>query len=102
MKVYEGSAVLPDYYVCQMSHCVKMATIGEKLSGERQRNLWKILWVQSARLFPQSSKLGLPQPRHPASLSPPLVQGGGHTPFAGEEVGGGGPNSDEGTDTVVL
>ncbi len=58
---------------------------------------------QSARLFLQSSELRLPHP-HPLTRRrvcspPPLVQGG-YTLTAGEGVGG--PNSDEGTDTMVL
>jgi hypothetical protein len=58
--------------------------------------------AQSARLSLQSSELGpTPPPPHPqASVSPPLVPGGGTHSLAGEGVGG--PNSDEGTDTVVF
>jgi hypothetical protein len=59
-------------------------------------------WVQSqcrqsARLFLQSSELGLtnPNPHPQASVSPSLVPGG----LAGE---GGGPNSDEGTYSGAL
>ncbi len=40
-----------------------------------------------------------PPPYPQASVAPPLVTGGTHS-LAEEEVGG--PNSDEGTDTVVL
>jgi hypothetical protein len=51
---------------------------------------------QSANLFLQSSELG---PHHPLTRSrvcpPPLVSGGG-------THWGEGPNSDEGTNTVVL
>jgi hypothetical protein len=86
--------------------CDKMATIGEKLSGERQRNLWKILWgraqsIQSARLFLQSTEWDSPTPHPKASLSPLLVRKGGHTSLR-EKGWGGGPNSDGGTDTVVI
>jgi hypothetical protein len=49
--------------------------------------------------------VGTPPPPHPqASVSAlPLVPGGGTHSLAGEVVGGGGggPNSDEGTHTVV-
>jgi hypothetical protein len=46
----------------------------------------------------QSSELGLPAPQ--ASVSPPpLVPGGTHS-LGGEGMGG--PNSDDGTDTVVI
>jgi hypothetical protein len=51
---------------------------------------------QSARLFLQSSELGLPQPRHP-QVSGVGGWGGAHS-LAGVGVGVGGPNSDEGTD----
>ncbi len=61
---------------------------------------------QSARLFFQSSALGLlpppPLTRRRVCTSPPLVQGGGSHLLAGGGWGGGGPYSDEGTDTVVL
>ncbi len=58
---------------------------------------------QSAKLFLQSSELGFPYPLTrrrvctPSSLVP-----GGHTRLRERRWGGGGPNSDEGTDTVVL
>jgi hypothetical protein len=55
---------------------------------------------QITRLFLQSSELGPPRPHPQASVSPPLVSGGTHS-LAGEGWGEG-PNSDEGTDTVVL
>jgi hypothetical protein len=53
---------------------------------------------QSARLILQSSELEPPPPCREVFL-PSLVPGGGHTRW-GER--GGGPNSDEGTDTLVL
>jgi hypothetical protein len=54
-----------------------------------------------ARLFLQSSESRLPHPltRRPV-CSPLLWFRGGYTLTAGEGVGG--PNSDEGTDTMVL
>ncbi len=57
---------------------------------------------QSARLFLQSSELGLPQPLTRRRVCPPLLVGGGGggNSLAGEGVVG--PNSVEGTDTVVL
>ncbi len=59
---------------------------------------------QSAKLFLQSSELGLPIPlaAGECALPPPhpLVRGGGHTRL--RERGWVSPNSDEGTYTVVL
>jgi hypothetical protein len=59
--------------------------------------------IQSARLSLQSSELAppaLPLTRKRV-LPPPLVPGGGGThSLAGE--GAGGPNSEEGTDTLLL
>ncbi len=43
----------------------------------------------------------LPHPQVSVSITP-LVSGGGDTLDCGREGWGGGPNSDEGTDTVVL
>jgi hypothetical protein len=54
---------------------------------------------QSARLSLQSSQLGPPSPAGECVLLPFGSRGGTHS-LAGEGVGG--PNSDEGTDTVVL
>ncbi len=59
---------------------------------------------QSARLFLQSSELGLPLPSPAGECVLPsfgsVGGGGGYTLTAGEGVWG--LNSDEGTDTVVL
>ncbi len=55
---------------------------------------------QSAKLFLQSSELGLPQPLTRRRSCPPFGWGGGTHALASGGVGG--PNSDEGTDTVVL
>jgi hypothetical protein len=56
---------------------------------------------QSARLFLQSSELRLPHPLTRRRVCSPLLWfRGGYTLTAGEGVGG--PNSDEGIDTVVL
>jgi hypothetical protein len=52
-----------------------------------------------SRLFLQSSDLGHPTPS-PAGDCPPFGSGWGYTLACGRV--GGGPNSDEGTDTVVL
>ncbi len=55
---------------------------------------------QSAKLFLQSLELGLPQPLTSRRVCPPpFGSGGGAHSLAGEL---GGPNSDEGTYTVVL
>jgi hypothetical protein len=57
---------------------------------------------QSAKLFLQSSELGLPHPLTRTRVCTPpllLVPGGPHS-LSGEGVGG--PSSDEGTDAVVL
>jgi hypothetical protein len=60
---------------------------------ERDRGTYeKILWgraqsIQSARLFLQPSELEPPPPHPQVSLSPLLVQRGGHTPL--REKGGG-------------
>jgi hypothetical protein len=55
---------------------------------------------QSARLFLQSSELGLPHPHTRRRVCPPPLHWlEGYTLACGEGVGG--PNSDEGTDTVV-
>ncbi len=54
---------------------------------------------QSARLFLQSSELGTPTPS-PSVKCAPWFGGQGHTRL--REPGEGGPNSDEGTDNVVL
>jgi hypothetical protein len=57
---------------------------------------------QSAKLFLQSSELGLPQPltRRRVCPPPPRFWGEGHTRW--RERGWESPNSDEGTYTVVL
>jgi hypothetical protein len=57
---------------------------------------------QSAKLFIQSSELGLPQPltRRRVCPLPPVLGGEGHTRL--RERCWGSPNSDEGTYTVVL
>jgi hypothetical protein len=56
---------------------------------------------QSARLFLQSSELRHPHPLTRRRVCSPLLWfRRGYTLTAGEGVGG--PNSDEGTDTVVL
>jgi hypothetical protein len=58
---------------------------------------------QSAKLFLQSSDLGLPQPLTRRRLSPPpplWFRGKGHTSW--RERGWESPNSDEGTFSVVL
>jgi hypothetical protein len=54
---------------------------------------------KSDRLSLQSSALGPPSPSPAGKCSPPPFGSGGDT-LAGAGVGG--PNSDEGTDTVVL
>ncbi len=56
---------------------------------------------QSARLFLRSSELGLPHPLPAGEFSPRVCLGGGGHSLGGEGVGEG-PDSDEGTDTVVL
>jgi hypothetical protein len=53
---------------------------------------------ESTRPFLQSSELGPPHPH--ASVPPNFGSVGGYTLAFGR--GGGGPNSDEGKDTVVL
>ncbi len=56
---------------------------------------------RSARLFIQSSELRLPHPLTRRRVCSPLLWfRGGYTLTAGEGVGG--PNSDEGTDTMIL
>jgi hypothetical protein len=59
---------------------------------------------QNDKLFLQSSELRFPHPltrRRVCTPPPPCFRGGGgYTSF--RERGWGGPNSDEGTDTVVL
>ncbi len=55
--------------------------------------------MQSARLSVQSSELGPPNPSPAISVVPlPFGSKGGDT----LACGGGGPNSNEGTDTLVL
>ncbi len=56
---------------------------------------------QSARLFLQSSELGIltPSPAGEWPPDPPFGTGGAHT-LSGEGVGG--PNSDEGTETETV
>jgi hypothetical protein len=63
---------------------------------------------QSAKPFTKTSEFGLTHPftrRQAPSVypppPPPFVLGGGAHSLAGERVGGG-PNLDEGADTVVL
>jgi hypothetical protein len=62
--------------------------------------------IKSAKLFLQSSELGLPHLLAGGRLCPPpLVWGGGgsvHTRLPAREWGWGSPNSDKGTDTLVL
>ncbi len=55
---------------------------------------------QSAKLFLQSSELGLPQPLTRRRECPPWLWGEGHTRWRGRSCES--PNSDEGTYTVVL
>ncbi len=58
---------------------------------------------QSAKPFLKTSELGLPHPftrRRVCTPPPPAFGSGGAHSLAGERVGG--PNSDEGADTVVL
>jgi hypothetical protein len=55
---------------------------------------------QSARLSLPSSEL-TPPPPHPQASVPPFGSRGGHTRLRERGAGGGG-NSDEGTDTLVL
>jgi hypothetical protein len=56
---------------------------------------------QSARIFLQSSELGPPTPPpHPQASVSPFGSGGGTHSLGGEGLEG--PNSDEGTDTVLL
>jgi hypothetical protein len=60
---------------------------------------------QSTRLCLQSSELGLPTPSPHLQTSvspPPWFRDGGYTLALAEERVGNSPNSDEGTDTVVL
>ncbi len=54
---------------------------------------------QIARLFSSILPIGTSPPLHQQASMPPLGPWGTHS-LAGEGVGG--PNSDEGTDTVVL
>jgi hypothetical protein len=56
---------------------------------------------QSAKLFLQSSEMGLPQPLTRRRVCPPFSSGGRGT-LAGERGGWESPNFDEGTYTVVL
>jgi hypothetical protein len=57
---------------------------------------------QSAKLFLQSSELGVPRPPPAGECAPPPFGsgGGGHSRY--RERGWGSPNSDGGTYTVVL
>ncbi len=55
--------------------------------------------ILNARLSIQSSELGPPAPSQESVVSPIWVQGRDGLPCGG---GGGGPNSDDGTDTLVL
>ncbi len=58
---------------------------------------------QSAKLFLQSSELGLPNPSPSGECAPPpFGPGGGGWIHSQGERGWGSPNSDEGTNTVVL
>ncbi len=58
---------------------------------------------QIAKLFLQSSELGLTQPLNPMQASVPPPGSGGRGTLAGERgVGRESPSSDEGTYTVVL
>jgi hypothetical protein len=62
---------------------------------------WLTQSRQSTKLSLQSSEFGLPRPFTRECLPlPPLVPGVGHTLAC--ERGGGVPNSNDGTDTVVL
>jgi hypothetical protein len=61
----------------------------------------RALGIQSTRLSFQSSELGTPTPSPPRECAlPPLSPRGETHSLAGEGVGG--PNSDEGTDNLVL
>jgi hypothetical protein len=61
----------------------------------------RALGIQSTRLSFQSSELDTPTPSPPRECAlPPFGSKGETHSLAGEGVGG--PNSDEGTDTLVL
>ncbi len=63
--------------------------------------LGKVQSRESARPFLQLSKFGVPHPLTRRRVCPPpFGSGGGTHALAGE--GAGGPNSDEGRDTVVI
>jgi hypothetical protein len=80
-------------------------TMGWKYKNNKYRKEKRIRWKaqsrQSARLSLQSSEFGpaIPLPADQCCPPPTLVSGGKHS-LAGEGVYG--PNSNEGTDTVVL
>jgi hypothetical protein len=57
--------------------------------------------IQSSWYSVQSSELGPPIPAPAASVAPPLLVQGGATHSLGRE-GVGGPDSDEGTETLIL
>jgi hypothetical protein len=70
-------------------------------TGSKKKKKRSLKCRQSARLFLQSSELRLPHLLTRRQVCSPLLWfRGGYTLTEGE--GWGGPNSDEGTDTVVL
>jgi hypothetical protein len=93
---------LPTYQVDKetMSHFDENSTKTRK-DFVRQTRKQYTRHRQSAKLFVQSSELGLPQPftRRRVCPSPP-GSGGGHTRW--RETGSKSPNSNKGTYTVVL
>ncbi len=67
---------------------------------DQETTPWNPQSRQSANVFLQSSELGPPSLIHRRVCSPPLVPVGGHTRLLERVLDG--PNSYEGTDTVVL
>jgi hypothetical protein len=82
--------VLTDLYSQSESQMMRALMITAMLPIDKVHTLQS---RQSARLFLQSSELSVYPP-------PPLVPGGKHTRL--REMGWGSPNSDEGTDNVLL
>jgi hypothetical protein len=79
--------------LCNVSQHISRTTVGQKkASSQSQRR-------ESARLSLHSSELDPPIPSPAGECCTPLRSRGGAHSLAGKEMGG--PNSDEGTDTVV-
>ncbi len=110
-EIQETKKIQP-FYIQQYNNYLSSTIVTRFLSKRRLCNVFSPIFYtetearpqsrQSARLFLQSSELGHPPPLpHPQANVSLTLGPGGDTLACGRREGGG-PNSDEGTDTVVF